>query len=65
MDAHDEVAPVEPVRKSPPDWRREKKPDAWAFAGARQAGKWEERWPLLTESEFDAAIAAAGDIRIG
>jgi hypothetical protein len=56
---------TELVRKPPADWRAQKKPDAWKFAAAMQAGKWEERWPQLTEDEFDAAIKAAGEIRIG
>ncbi len=60
-------APAEPVRKPVSEWARAKKPEAWKLAGAVAAGKWELEvgFPSLTESEFDAAIQAAGDIRIG
>ena len=57
----------EAERRPVSDWVRAKKPAAWKLAGAVQAGKWELEvgFPLLSESEFDAAIAAVGDIRIG
>jgi len=54
-----------PARKSVGEWSRAKKPAAWKLAGAAHAGKWEDEFPVITEAEFDAAIQAAGDIRIG
>jgi len=49
------------------EWVRAKKPEAWKLAAAAQAGKWElgTGWPAISEEDFDAAIKAAGEIRIG
>jgi hypothetical protein len=52
-------------KKSVGEWAREKKPAEWLLAGARAGGNWEDEFPVLTETEFDAAIAAVADIRIG
>lgn len=48
-------------------WAAKKKPEAWKLAAAAAAGKWEldTGFPEMTEAEFDAAIQAAGEIRIG
>lgn len=52
-------------RKFPSQWAAQKKPEAWQFAAASAAGRWEPEFPALTEDEFDAAIKAASEIRIG
>jgi hypothetical protein len=59
------IVPAEPVRKFAAQWAAQKKTDAWKFAGARSASRWEDEFPSLTEAEFDAAIQAVCDIRIG
>ena len=65
-----------PRQLAPPAWAAKKRPtgvlerdershfDA-QFAGAKAAGRWEDEWPLLTESAFDAALEAAGSISLG
>jgi hypothetical protein len=35
------------------------------FAGAKAAGRWEDDWPLMTEDEFDKALAAVANIKMG
>jgi hypothetical protein len=37
----------------------------WKLAGALHAQKWDPEFDCVTESEFDAAIKAVGEIRIG
>lgn len=70
---------VVPFRAGPAAWQRKKQPPEGRvaderlvrlhfdvqFAGAKSAGRWEEDWPLLTEIEFDAALAAVANLKLG
>lgn len=53
----DEPKPVE-------TWRGAKKTPAWLFAAAKTMHRWPEG-RVIDEAAYDAAIAAAGSVRIG
>lgn len=45
-------------------WRRAKKTPEWLFAAAKTMHRWPEG-RVIDEAAYDAAIAAAGSVRIG
>jgi hypothetical protein len=60
----DEKKPAAAPRKTVEVWAAEKKTPAWLFAGAK-AGN---RWPIgreLEEAEYDQAVHAAANVKIG
>lgn len=62
--ARPEKTETEAPRRAIEAWAEEKRAEAWRLAAARAMRGW-AIGRELTEQEFDAAMKAAGEIRIG
>jgi hypothetical protein len=65
IEKHDALAPESaPERRTFEAWAAEKKTAAWQAAAARAMRAW-AIGREVTEAEFDEAVRAAGEIRLG